>query len=176
MSNKPETALTRRAFVTGTAGAAAALAIRPALAAGKTLNVLSHKVHQTVLGSGDGDLMTGWRKANDAEIAFTTFDSNPLQDRLFREASLKETEYGVGYLIDNRPTSQIAALFEPLGPYQDRDAIEDFADIAPGLVQGMTVDGKLIGIPVRHATQGLFYNEALLKRPASPPRRRRWKS
>ena len=27
----------------------------------------------------------------------------------------------------------------------------------------MTVDGKLIGIPVRHATQGLFYNEALLE-------------
>ena len=154
---------TRRAFVAGSAGVAATVAIGPTLAAGKTLNVLSHKVHQTVLGSGDGDLMAGWRKANDAEIAFTTFDSNPLQDRLFREASLKETEYGVGYLIDNRPTSQIAALFEPLGPYQQKDAIEDFGDIAPGLVQGMTVDGKLIGIPVRHATQGLFYNEALLE-------------
>lgn len=163
MPNKPETKLTRRTFVAGSAGLAAAFAVRPALAAGKTLNVLSHKVHQTVLGSGDGDLMAGWRKANDAEIAFTTFDSNPLQDRLFREASLKETEYGVGYLIDNRPTSQIAALFEPLGPYQQKDAIEDFGDIAPGLVQGMTVDGKLIGIPVRHATQGLFYNEALLE-------------
>ncbi len=163
MSNKPEAKLTRRAFVAGSTGVAATLAIRPARAASKTLNVLSHKVHQTVLGSGDGDLMAGWRKANDAEIAFTTFDSNPLQDRLFREASLKETEYGVGYLIDNRPTSQIAALFEPLGPYQDKEAIEDFADIAPGLVQGMTVDGKLIGIPVRHATQGLFYNEALLE-------------
>lgn len=171
MSNKPEANLTRRTFIAGSAGVAATLAVGPGLAAGKTLNVLSHKVHQTVLGSGDGDLMAGWRKANDAEIAFTTFDSNPLQDRLFREASLKETEYGVGYLIDNRPTSQIAALFEPLGPYQDKEAIEDFADIAPGLVQGMTVDGKLIGIPVRHATQGLFYNEALLEEAgiAAPP-------
>ncbi len=171
MSNKPEANLTRRTFIAGSAGVAAALAVGPGLAAGKTLNVLSHKVHQTVLGSGDGDLMAGWRKANDTEIAFTTFDSNPLQDRLFREASLKETEYGVGYLIDNRPTSQIAALFEPLGPYQDKEAIEDFADIAPGLVQGMTVDGKLIGIPVRHATQGLFYNEALLEEAgiAAPP-------
>ena len=171
MSNKPEPKLTRRAFFAGSAGVAATLAIGPARAASKTLNVLSHKVHQTVLGSGDGDLMAAWRKANDAEIAFTTFDSNPLQDRLFREASLKETEYGVGYLIDNRPTSQIAALFEPLDGYQKQDAIEDFADIAPGLVQGMTVDGKLIGIPVRHATQGLFYNEALLEEAgiAAPP-------
>lgn len=171
MSRKPAIELTRRSFIAGAAGTGALLAAGPGLAAGKTLNVLSHKVHQTVLGSGDGDLLKDWRKANDAEIAFTTFDSNPLQDRLFREASLKETEYGVGYLIDNRPTSQIAALFEPLDTYQKQDAIEDFGDIAPGLVRGMTVDGKLIGIPVRHATQGLFYNEALLEEAgiAAPP-------
>jgi multiple sugar transport system substrate-binding protein len=144
-------------------GGAAALAAGPGRAAAKTLNVLSHKVHQTVLGAGEGDLLKGWRSANDADITFTTFDSNPLQDRLFREASLTETDFSVGYLIDNRPTSQIAALFEPLEPYQKQDPIEDFGDIAKGLVQGMTVDGKLIGIPVRHATQGLFYNEALLE-------------
>jgi len=100
---------------------------------------------------------------NDADISFTTFDSNPLQDRLFREASLTETDYGVGYIIDNRPTSEIASLFEPLNDLTVSDPIEDFDDIAHGLVQGMTVDGNLIGIPVRHATQGLFYNEALLE-------------
>ena len=66
-------------------------------------------------------------------------------------------------MVDNRPTSQIAAMFEPLDGYLKKEPIEAFDDIAPGLVQGMTVDGKLIGIPVRHATQGLFYNEALLE-------------
>ena len=163
MSKTTLSQLSRRAFIGTAIGAGAALATGPGRAAGKTLNLLSHKVHQTVLGSGDGDLMKDWRKANDAELAFTTFDSNPLQDRLFREASLKETNYGVGYLIDNRPTSQIAQLFEPLDAYQKQNPIEDFDDIAQGLVQGMTVDGKLIGIPVRHATQGLFYNESLLE-------------
>lgn len=161
--SKKTVPLSRRAFIGTAVGGAVALASGPGRAAGKTLNVLSHKVHQTVLGAGDGDLLKDWRKGNDAEIVFTTFDSNPLQDRLFREASLKETDYGVGYLIDNRPTSQIAGLFEPLETYQRQDPIEDFSDIARGLVQGMTVDGKLIGIPVRHATQGLFYNEALLE-------------
>ena len=36
----------------------------------------------------------------------------------------------------------------------------------------MTVGGKLIGIPVRHATQGLFYNEALLEEAgiSAPPK------
>ncbi|MDW6024772.1 extracellular solute-binding protein [Mesorhizobium sp. BAC0120] len=163
MKDKLTFELTRRSFLGTAIAGAAALAASPALAAAKTLNVLSHKVHQTVLGSGDGDLLKDWKGANDADVSFTTFDSNPLQDRLFREAGLTETDYGVGYIVDNRPTSEIASLFDPLKDYLDRNAIEDFGDIAPGLVEGMTVDGKLIGIPVRHATQGLFYNEALLE-------------
>ena len=145
-------------------GGAALLAARPARAAGKTLNILSHNVHRTVLTAGaSGDLMESWRKANDADLAWATFDSNPLQDRLFREASLPKTEFGVGYIIDNRPTADIARLFAPLDDFQQKSAIEDYSDIAPGLVQAMTIGGKLIGIPVRHATQGLFYNEALLE-------------
>lgn len=155
--------LTRRGFLGTTLGGAAALAINPAWAAGKTLNILSHKVHETVLGNGgENDLIKDWKAGNDADTVFTTFDSNPLMDRLFREASLGETDYGVGYMVDNRPTSEIASLFEPLDDMLKNDPIEDFGDIAPGLVQGMTVDGKLVGIPVRHATQGLFYNEELL--------------
>lgn len=156
-------ALTRRGFFGTALGGAAALAAGPSFAASKTVNVLSHKVHQTVLGDGGNDLLADWKSSKDADVSWTTFDSNPLQDRLFREASLGSTDYSVGYMIDNRPTSQIAALFEPLGDYLAKDPIEEFDDIAPGLVKGMTVDGNLIGIPVRHATQGLFYNEALLE-------------
>lgn len=164
--------ITRRGFLGTALGGAAALAAGPSWAAAKTLNILSHKVHETVLGTGDGDLMKEWKARNDTDLVFTTMDSNPLQDRLFREASLSETEYGVGYMVDNRPTSEIASLFEPLDGMLKDDPIEDFGDIAPGLVRGMTIDGKLIGIPVRHATQGLFYNEALLEEAgiAAPPK------
>jgi multiple sugar transport system substrate-binding protein len=159
------TTLTRRHVLGSTVGGTALLAMGPQLrAASKTLNVLSHNVHRTVLTTGAaGDLTESWRKANDADISWTTFDSNPLQDRLFREASLNQTEFDVGYLIDNRATAQVAKLFEPLGAYQAKAPIEDFEDIAPGLVSALTVEGKLVGIPVRHATQALFYNEALLE-------------
>jgi multiple sugar transport system substrate-binding protein len=164
--------ITRRHLLGTALSGAAILTAERSLAAGKTLNVLSHKVHQTVLGTGDGDLLKDWRSANNADIAWSTFDSNPLQDRLFREASLNSTEFNVGYMVDNRPTSQIAALFEPLNEYQKKEPIEAFDDIAAGLVQGMTVNGKLVGIPVRHATQGLFYNEALLEEQgiSAPPK------
>ncbi|MET0526896.1 MAG: extracellular solute-binding protein, partial [Microvirga sp.] len=163
MSAKSTTNVTRRHLLGTALGGAAVLAAGRSFAAAKTLNVLSHKVHQTVIGTGDGDLLKDWRAQNEADIVWSTFDSNPLQDRLFREASLNATEFNVGYMVDNRPTSQIAAMFEPLDGYLKKEPIEAFDDIAAGLVQGMTVDGKLIGIPVRHATQGLFYNEALLE-------------
>jgi len=155
--------LTRRGFLAGTAAVGALSLAGPSFAASKTLNILSHRVHQTSLGEGDADAMKDWKAANDAELNWTTFDSNPLMDRLFREASLSSTDFSVGYMVDNRPTSEIAKLFEPLGPWLEKDGIEEFDDIAPGLVQGMTVDGNLIGIPVRTATQALFYNEALLE-------------
>lgn len=166
--------LNRRHFLASTAAAGASLAFAGrALAQEKTLNTLSHLVHQNVLTKGAaGDVIAPWREAEKAEISWTTLDSNPLQDRLFREASLDSTDFNVGYVIDNRMTSEVASLFEPLDAMQSADPIEAFDDMAPGLVKAMTVGGKLVGIPVRHATQGLFYNEALLQEAgiAAPPR------
>lgn len=163
---------TRRTFLGTAAAGTAMLAANPSFAAGKTLNILSHRVHQAVLmPEGGTDLLADWKAANDVETVFTTLDSNPLQDRLFREAGLGSTDYGVGYIIDNRPTSDIAKLFAPLDGYLASDPIENYDDIAAGLRQAMTVDGNSIGVPVRHATGGLFYNEALLEEAgiAAPP-------
>jgi multiple sugar transport system substrate-binding protein len=164
MSNRIATLRTRRDLLRYGAALGALACAGPAFAATRTLNVLAHRVHQASLGETEGgtDLLAAWKKANDADVAWTTFDSNPLMDRLFREASLPQTEFSVGFMVDNRPTSEIAKLFEPLDARQKADPIEAFEDIAPGLVQGMTVDGRLIGIPVRTATQALFYNEEML--------------
>ncbi|MDR6288392.1 multiple sugar transport system substrate-binding protein [Inquilinus ginsengisoli] len=165
--------LTRRGLLASTMAGAATMALgRAALGQTRTLNALSHLVHQNVLTKGSaGDVIAPWCKAAGAEITWTTLDSNPLQDRLFREASLGRTTFNVGFVVDNRMTPQIAGLFEPLDGYQASDPIEDIDDIAPGLRRAMTVGGKTVGIPVRHATQALFYNEALLEEAgiAAPP-------
>jgi multiple sugar transport system substrate-binding protein len=166
--------LNRRRFLAAAGAGSASLALGgPALAQEKTLNILSHLVHQNVLTKGAaGDVIAPWREAQKVKLAWTTLDSNPLQDRLFREASLNATEFNVGYVIDNRMTGDVAKLFTPLDEMQKADPIEAFDDIAPGLTKAMTVGGKLVGIPVRHATQALFYNEALLKEAglAAPPK------
>jgi multiple sugar transport system substrate-binding protein len=157
--------INRRALLATAAAAGATGAMgRLAWAQAKTLNVLCHRVHQANLTTGDaGNVLKPWEDQTGMQVAWTTLDSNPLQDRLFREASLGETEFNVGYVIDNRMTAEIASLFAPLDDFQKSRPIEEFDDIAEGLRQSMTVGGKLVGIPVRHATQGLFYNEALLE-------------
>src|ERR1700712_2625249 len=111
------TSVTRRRLL-GTA-AAGALLTRRAQAAARTLNVLCHRVHQNCLTTGAaGDLTGEWRAANQAELAFATFDTDPLQDRLFREASLDATDFGVGYLVNSRATRNSARLLQPLDQFQ----------------------------------------------------------
>lgn len=147
----------------GMLGAAGALG-RRADAAERTLNVLCHRVHELCLTTGvAGNLTLPWQKREHARIVWTTFDTNPLEDRLFRECSLGRTEFGVGYLVNSRATPNIASLFQDLDGYQKKLPIEDFEDFAPNLVKTMTIEGKLIGVPVRTATMSLFYNEALLE-------------
>ena len=154
----------RQTLKSALGGTAAMLGASPLWAQGKTLNILSHRVHQVCLTEGPaGDLLGKWRAAQGATAAWTTFDSNPLQDRLFREASLGSTDFGVGYLVSSRATPTAAKLLLPLDDYLAKAPIEDFGDIAPGMVGGMRFDGKLVSVPVRHATAALFYNAALLE-------------
>ncbi len=143
---------------------ALALNVRRAGAARKSLSVLAHRVHQTSLTTGPaGDLTKAWRDIADADVVWTTFDTNPLQDRLLREASLDRTDFGVGFLVNSRATRETAKLLQPLDDLNAKAPIEEFEDIAPGLISAMRFDGKLVGVPFRHATIGLFYNEALLE-------------
>ena len=74
-----------------------------------------------------------------AEVNWATFETGPLHDRLFREASLGESSVDVAFILNTYATPRITSLFEPLNPYQERDPIEDFEDIFPGLVNARDV-------------------------------------
>lgn len=134
-----------------------------ALAQTAPLNVFAHRVMQTVsTGAQGGDITRDWARKNGATIQWTTFDTGPLQERLFREASLGETTVDVGFLLNTQAIPRAATLFEPLDDNLARDPLEDAADIFPGLMAGMKVGGRQLAIPFRHASSGLHYNEELL--------------
>lgn len=158
-----KTDLTRRALLGGATFAMGATFLpRGADAQGRPLSVFSHRVHQTVATGQAGDIAKAWADSNNVAVQWTTFDTPPLQERLFREASLGETSVDVGFLLNTQAVPRAASLFENLDPYQQRDPVEDFDDIFPGLREGMRVKGQLLAIPFRHATSGLHYNEEIL--------------
>ena len=141
------------------------------------LNVLAHRVHQTVAtGSQGGDITSGFTRARATPVQWTTFDTGPLWERLQREASLPQTTIDVGFVLNTQVAPRAAQLFEPLDDWMQRDPIDDLPDIFPGLVEGYRVGGALVAFPFRHASSGLHYNEEILAERGitAPPASRRW--
>ena len=160
------TKLNRRSFLGG-AVALPALGMLPRRAqsqtAGGPLNVFAHRVMQTVsTGNQGGDITKPWSEKSGVAVQWTTFDTGPLQERLFREAALGETAVDVGFILNTQAVPRTAELFEPLDGYLARDPIEDASDVFPGLLNGMKVNGKTLALPYRHASSGLHWNEAIL--------------
>jgi multiple sugar transport system substrate-binding protein len=159
------TQLDRRRFVSGAVAlpALGLLSGRAGAQAAGPLNVFAHRVMQTVsTGNQGGDITKPWSTQSGVAVQWTTFDTGPLQERLFREASLNETTVDVGFLLNTQAAPRVSQLFEPLDEYMKKDPIEAPDDVFPGLLEGMKVGGKLIAVPFRHASSGLHYNEQLL--------------
>jgi multiple sugar transport system substrate-binding protein len=148
----------RRSFL---AASAATLAAPAVLAqAPQRLNVFGHRVHRTVAtGAQGGDITQPFTQATGIGVEWVTFDTGPLQERLFREASLSETSVDIGFVLNTQATQRVSQLFEPLDPYMAREAIEAPADVFKGAMDAFKVGGQLYALPFRHASSGLHYNE-----------------
>jgi multiple sugar transport system substrate-binding protein len=153
--------LDRRAVMAGASATILASGARLG-AQEKPLQVFSHRVHRSVAAGAQGDATAAWTAATKTPVEWTTFDTGPLQERLFRELALPETSVDVGFIVNFQAVPRIAALFEPLGPYMARDPIEAPGDVFPGLMKGMEIGGMLIAMPVRHASSGLHWNAEIL--------------
>lgn len=128
----------------------------------KQLTVLAHPVILSVCkGSQAGDVTADWRKRTGIDINWVTLETDPLHERLFREASLSQTSIDIGFLVNARAVPRVSGLFEPLDPWMQKQPVEDVDDIFPGLRKAMVFDGRTIGIPFRHSTSAMHYNQAL---------------
>lgn len=149
---------TRRAVLAGAAlGLAGRASAQPA-----PLLVLAHRVHQSVATGAQGDITAAFTRETGVPVQWLTFDTAPLGDRLMREASLSSTTVDVGFLLNTQAVPRVAGLFEPLDPWMGRAPAEAQGDIFPGLMAGMRVGGAQVGMPFRHASSGLHFNEAIL--------------
>ncbi len=148
--------------VTALAPVAAARRVQ-AQAKPEKLAIMSHAVHRNVVtGAKGGDSAGEWSQATGVKLEWLTFGVPEVHDRLYREASLGRGNVDVGLVANRYVGPKITNLFEPLDPYQQRAPIEEFSDIAKGMRETMSFDGKLYGIPFRHATSGLHFNKTIL--------------
>jgi multiple sugar transport system substrate-binding protein len=156
--------ISRRAAATGAAALAGTTALpRIAAAQQAPLQVFAHRVHKTVAaGNQGGDATAAWTKATGLAVEWTTFDTGPLQDRVLREASLSEGAIDVAFVLNTQAVPKVAALFEPLDPFLAKEPIEAPEDVFPGLVSGMSVAGRVLAMPYRHASSGLHWNTEIL--------------
>jgi multiple sugar transport system substrate-binding protein len=132
----------------------------------ESFRILSHAVHQQVATMGEGgDITQSWLNQTGVKnIEWQTISIAPLHERFFREATLRETNVDVFYLLNPYATPQMFNCLEPLDDYIKSDPIEGFPeDFSKGMIDAVTFNGKIYGIPVRHATSSLHYNEEIFK-------------
>ena len=155
----------RRRFLAGGAAAMAAGVLPAARAQAGEITVLAHRVHQNAATTGaGGDATAAFRETTKLNVSWVTLgDVNAIHERLLREASLSATAIDVAFLLNGRANARNLALFEPLDAFMKEAPIEDLADFAPGLLQPFRTSAGLQGIPVRHSTNALVYNEDLFK-------------
>src|SRR5690606_19195649 len=147
--------------------ALAALISTSALAQERTLNILSHAVHQRVAhGDGDaalgGDIAGEWAERNNVTLNWITPNVDPIHERLLRELALNETSIDLAFVVNSRFTPLLLDGLEPLGALAGGEPVEDVDGIAEGLLRPVTIDGDLVAIPYRHTTNALIYNAAIL--------------
>lgn len=165
MTRRPRI-LTRRDFLKLT-GAATALAAtgqftsRSFAQDGGSFQIVSHAVHERVARTGDGgDIVAPWMaEAGVGNIEWRSAGIPQVHETLFREATLNRTNLDVGYILNTHLFPRITQLFDPLDDYLAMGGIDDLEDFFPGMRQSLTFDGQLYGIPVRHSTSGLHWNQ-----------------
>src|SRR3546814_6453949 len=81
----------------------------------KILHVLAHRSHQAAMEEGpSGSVPSAWSAENNVRLEYLTFDTGPLSERLFREASLGETDIDIAFFLDSWANPNALRLMEPL--------------------------------------------------------------
>lgn len=121
----------------------------------------------TILGgavqSFSANIAQQWADSRNVKLKYITGSVDPHHTRLFQESSLSRTTVDVSVILSRFLNDNIANLFEPLDGLEAKNPIEDLQGVSAGMRQALTYNGKLYGIPWRHATEALHMNTALMK-------------
>jgi len=144
-------------------GSAVVIGTMATAAMAQELTLIGHRVHQMVTTEGAaGAPADEWAAARSMSLNWLTFNVQDVHERLYREASLSTTSIDVGFVANRYFRPQFTEMFAPLDDFLASHPIEAFDEMPQGMLDALTYDGKLYGIPFRHATAALHINTAIL--------------
>ncbi len=165
--------LSRRTFLSAAGGLAAASASRARYAraqARRRLTLVSVRVLQDVTKGPVHDVLTEFRPSNgQVDINWLTFGTPDVQDRVFREAALRNTEVNVGYILPHWLYPEIGERFLALDAL-DRARPIDRSDMFEGMFAAGRLNNQQLAVPVRGLVHTVHYNKRILaERGVQPP-------
>lgn len=156
-------ALGRRPLLAGLAATTALPLLGRRARAAERLTIIGHAVHQRAVSEGPGgNLAAEWAAANNVEIEWVTLGVPEIHERLYRELTLGEGQFQVAFILHRLLRPSVVTQLVGLNDFQAKDPIDDVDGIAAGMRSDFTSNGNSFGIPYRHATDGLHFNEELL--------------
>ena len=127
----------------------------------KTLKVLTFTLLEKLLTEGlGGNILEDWTIESGVKIEFVFLPWNECTSRLYREASLSQTDIAVGQVHIRSIEPSMAKLLEPVDAHMSANPIEDFNDdFFKGMYDAAYFDNQHFIIPWRQAVTGFHYNE-----------------
>ncbi len=92
-----------------------------------------------------------------------------IAEAINRLGPLPRTEEDLIFFLGPHPSERVAPFFADLNDFLGSDPIEGFPDdFSEGILDTLTVDGKLLGMPYRSGTFALWYNEEIFEERGLP--------
>lgn len=131
------------------------------------LVVWSHAVHQQVTegtrGGAAKNLTTEFERQYGVDVVWNTIPWGGMQEKVLRQLTQPDGEADIVFLVNGWASPTALGMFEPLSSYRDRSPIDNFSDIAQGMVETFTHDGSVRLLPYRSNPQILHYNAVILQ-------------
>ncbi len=133
--------------------------------AGKTLQVIGHRVHMATASGAEGkgeDLVQAFRDKHSVDVVYQTFESARVGEKFYQLGPLNNTEEDVIHLnLAMQIKKDMKNFLVPLTSFLKEKPIEGFPEAFGALPEALKVDGDYYAIPIRAGNWAMWYNKKI---------------
>ncbi len=125
----------------------------------ETLTGVGHMVHEA---AANGLVEPYLERTGLRRVEWQTFGVSELHGTIVRQTALPSAPFDFGYVLNYEIDPRLLARLEPLDEWLRQAPIEGFPeDFSEGMLEALTYDGHLRGIPMRGVVDALHVNREL---------------